>query len=675
MLSAALLGVVTTNLGVVYADANDNPTTLEKGNTLNSEQLEQARKVTQNKNTTKLVNDDNTTVVSDDTMISPEYSFFVQFIKGKTTVDTFGEGWTEGIHTAENEKDSKGISIPVDKVVKGKTGVIYHHVSAFGQDVDARFTIKDYKEAKDVNGNTASDGTIAFNTSGQVGAYQNRINEATYTVEFLKAGTNEPISLDGFYTFSDIDWTQYITLHKDMLDKATGILADSTCWLDLTENEDGSKTFAETENQGSDDYDLTAMFTVLFKDLSKFDVSFGAADTAVDVPVETNWGDWDWFGNTAVKPAKSEDPNPTKAVTDSDETNVENNHLDTMSETFTFNITQNILGELPQFYHTSFEMKDELIPELKRTSDVRIVDETGKDRTSFFTDKSKDNTVDVVATEETLKNQDFYGHTYMFSFDAKVREGMSLEKYYNKEDNKYYFPNQAETLINGEENPTNETDTDVDETPDKDPIKKIIDSEGKEVDLTQAKQGDTVEFVISNPEGVPYSAIGQKVTISDDLEDVLQLEDKTIKMEVADLGEDAEFKDVTDQGTLTTDDKTGKVSWTVDDGSLLAGKQYRLTIGGTVKEEADFSSYVDDSGNITIPNVAHQVIGETDKPTNEVNVVVEQEKPRILPPTGATTDHSNPSLLITSGMVIGAVVLGGVLYIKRKQGNSHENNH
>nr|WP_269149438.1 isopeptide-forming domain-containing fimbrial protein [Enterococcus mundtii] len=229
--------------------------------------------------------------------------------------------------------------------------------------------------------------------------------------------------------------------------------------------------------------------------------------------------------------------------------------------------------------------------------------------------------------------------------------------------------------MNGEENPTNETDTDVDETPDKDPIKKIIDSEGKEVDLTQAKQGDTVEFVISNPEGVPYSAIGQKVTISDDLEDVLQLEDKTIKMEVADLGEDAEFKDVTDQGTLTTDDKTGKVSWTVDDGSLLAGKQYRLTIGGTVKEEADFSSYVDDSGNITIPNVAHQVIGETDKPTNEVNVVVEQEKPRILPPTGATTDHSNPSLLITSGMVIGAVVLGGVLYIKRKQGNSHENNH
>ncbi|AUB54496.1 hypothetical protein EM4838_15905 (plasmid) [Enterococcus mundtii] len=675
MLSAALLGVVTTNLGVVYADANDNPTALEKGTTLNSEQLEQARKVTQNKNTTKLVDDDNTTVVSDDTMISPEYSFFVQFIKGKTTVDTFGEGWTEGIHTAENEKDSKGISIPVDKVVKGKTGVIYHHVSAFGQDVDARFTIKDYKEAKDVDGNTASDGTIAFNTVDQVGAYQNRINEATYTVEFLKAGTNEPISLDGFYTFSDIDWTQYITLHKDMLDKSTGILADSTCWLDLTENEDGSKTFAETENQGSDDYDLTAMFTVLFKDLSKFDVSFGAADTVTDLPVETDWGAWDWFGNTAVKPAKSEDPNPTKAVTDKDETNVANNHLDTMGDTFTFNITQNILGELPQFYHTSFEMKDELIPELERTSDVRIVDETGKDCTSFFTDKSKDNTVDVVATEEALKSQDFYGHTYTFSFDAKVREGMSLEKYYNKEDNKYHFPNQAETLINGEENPTNETDTDVDETPDKDPIKKIIDSEGKEVDLTQAKQGDTVEFVISNPEGVPYSAIGQKVTISDDLEDVLQLEDKTIKMEVADLGEDAEFKDVTDQGTLTTDDKTGKVSWTVDDGSLLAGKQYRLTIGGTVKEEADFSSYVDDSGNITIPNVAHQVIGETDKPTNEVNVVVEQEKPRILPPTGATTDHSNPSLLITSGMVIGAVVLGGVLYIKRKQGNSHENNH
>ncbi|EOH67491.1 TPA: isopeptide-forming domain-containing fimbrial protein [Enterococcus hirae] len=672
LIGATILGI-TANSSVILATTNSGSSagSLEKGVTLNSNQLKQARKLTQNNNTKKLVDDDNTTVVSDNTTISPEYSFFVQYIQGKTTVETFGEGWSEGIHTAENEKDSKGISIPVDEVVKGKTGVIYHHVSAFGQDVDARFTIKDYKEAKDVNGNTASDGTIAFNTSGQVGAYQNRINEATYTVEFLKAGTNEPISLDGFYTFSDIDWTQYITLHKDMLDKVTGVLADSTCWLDLTENEDGSKTFAETENQGSDDYDLTAMFTVLFKDLSKFDVTFGAADTVTDLPVETDWGAWDWFGNTAVKPAKSEDPNPTKAVTDKDETNVVNNHLDTMSDTFTFNITQNILGELPQFYHTSFEMKDELIPELERTSDVRIVDETGKDRTHFFTDKSKDNVIDVVATEEALKNQEFYGHTYTFSFDAKVREGMSLEKYYDKEDNKYHFPNQAKTIINGKEKPTNETDTDIDETPDNDPVKKIIDSEGKEVDLTQAKQGDTVEFVISNPEGVPYSAIGQKVTISDDLEDVLQLEDKTVKVEVADLGEDAEFKDVTDQGTLTTDDKTGKVSWSVD-GSLLAGKQYRLTIGGTVKENVDFSSYVDDSGNITIPNVAHQIIGETDKPTNEVNVVVEQEKPRILPPTSVKSD--NGQNMVIAGFSGGLIVLGlsSVVYLRGKK--KHEIN-
>lgn len=669
MLVGTVAGVATSNVNswATETSSSDSSSLSEGGIKLNSERLGKAKKVTNTNDSNKLINDPNTTVVTEDTLISSEYSFFVQFIKGKTTVSTFGEGWTEGMRTVENEKDPKGISIPVDKVVKGKTGVVYHHVSAFGQDVDARYTIKDYKEAKDVNGNTASDGTIAFNKSGQVGAYQNRINEATYTVEFLKAGTNEPISLDGFYTFSDIDWTQYITLHSDMLDKSTGILADPTCWLVLTENEDGSKTFAEVNNQGSNDYDIHAMFTVLFKDLSKFDVSFGAADTAVDVPVQTNWGDWDWFGNTAVKPARSDDPNPEKTVTDTDEKEVTQNQLAQMNETFTYSITQNISGQLEQFYHRSFELFDEIIPELERMSEVKVVDETGEDRSNFFKDQSDGNKVHVVATEEALNTQGFYGHTYTFSFDTNVREAMNLDKYFNQEENMYYFPNQAKTVINNKEKLTNQTQTKVGETPDDNPIKKIKDSNGKEVDISQVKQGEAVEFVISNPTGVPYSSIGKPVSIYDDLEDVFMLDDKSIKMEIADLGDQVEFTDITDKGNLLIDKEAEKATWSIEDGSILAGKQYRLTISGTVKTDVDFSSYVDDSGNIRVPNIAYQIIGDEEKTTNQVNVIVPQEKPEILPPT-AIDNGNNQSLIVTVLVcLVSALCLMGVFLVKGKK--------
>ncbi|BAO08739.1 cell wall surface anchor family protein (plasmid) [Enterococcus mundtii QU 25] len=664
MLVGTVAGVATSSVNTWATEtSSSDSSSLSESVKLNSEQLGQ---VTKTNGSNKLIDDPNTTVVTDDTVISSDYSFFVQFIKGKTTVETIGDSWSEKMKTPEGEQKDRSVSIPIKDVQKGKSGVIYRNVSAFGEEVDARFIIEDFKEGKTTDGKVPTDGQIAFNTRDQVGVYQNRIQEATFSIEFLKAGTNEPIHLDGFYTFSDIDWTQYITLHSDMLDKSTGILADPTCWLVLTENEDKSKTFAEVNNQGSDDYDIHAMFTVLFRDLSKFTVSFGSAHATDKLPVNNDW-EWSWFGNTAVKPARSDDPNPEKTVTDIDEKEVTQNQLAQMNETFTYSITQNISGQLEQFYHRSFEMIDEIIPELERISEVKVVDESGEDRSNFFKDQSEGNKVHVVATEEALNTQDFYGHTYTFSFDTNVREAMNLDKYFNQEEKMYYFPNQAKTLINNQEKLTNQTQTKVGETPDDNPIKKIKDSNGKEVDVSQVKQGEVVEFVISNPTGVPYSSIGKPVSIYDDLEDVFMLDDKSIKMEIADLGDQVEFTDITDKGNLLIDKEAEKATWSIEDGSILAGKQYRLTISGTVKTDVDFSSYVDDSGNIRVPNIAYQIIGDEEKTTNQVNVIVPQEKPEILPPTAI--DNGNNQLLVVTVLVclVSALCLMGVFLVKGKK--------
>lgn len=721
MLGATVAGVATTSAVVLAEKKTDlkteSPTKYEKA--LGKSETKSIISTLASNDFISVLDDEETTVVNDQTVISSDYDFSAGFIAGKTTVEPIGEGWKDGLQLPD-ELSSRGIHIAEKDIVKGETGVIYHHVSANGQDIDMKMTVKDF------TGYSKQDGTLAMNVEDLIGSWINRLVDVTFDVEFLKAGTNEQIPLTGYYTWSDIDWLQSITLNKDMVDKSEGILVSSDSWLQTKTLEDGSKKFAEINNEGSEDLDPWAMFTVLFRDVTDFSYTFSTNnDPNKDLPEENDWV-YAWQGNSAVKPARSEVPAPTKMVSDSDELDVTSNTLNEMKEVYHYSINQIIPGELEAFYHKSYELFDSLIPELERVSDVTIVDETGTDRSSWFDDQTEGNDIHVVAKEETMNNPEFYAHTYSFEFDAQVKAGEDLSKYLN-EDGFYHFPNEAKAVIDGEEKTTPPTDTVVEDY-DSDPQKYNVTEDGEETtEAIQGKKGDKVNYSVRNQ--APYGLAGKTFKLQDNVYKQVAVDENSIKVEVTDdnvresqtigavstdvddedlkvtlnkwivkaeeyvenedqydkvaidtlkeyletakedlakedvsdevlqrdidalinaiqllVEEEAEednnnssstdyvdvkeanWTDITDHGTLVVDPDTGQITWSLEDGSIMAGKHYRLSFSGTLREDIDYSE-LDHEGELAIvPNVVTETIGDKEKKTNEVDVLIPEEE-------------------------------------------------
>ena len=293
-------------------------------------------------------------------------------------------------------------------------------------------------------------------------------------------------------------------------------------------------------------------------------------------------------------------------MTDSDETNVEKNTLTSLGEVYNYTITHKVPDEIADFYYSNYEMQDELIPELERVSDVTVTDESGNDVTNKFEAKNEGNLVRMVAKADVLKQADFYNHEYKFNFQTKIREGANLDKYLV--DGKLQIPNQAKVIQNNQEVPTDETHTTV--TPKEPSIAKKILEGDKEVELTSVKVGDEVTFKLDVQ--VPNTKDMTSLVIQDDLEDVLEA-NKEVKVTLAD------GTDITDQGKISVDEKTEKITWTANEPNKWKEKQLYVYIKGKLKN-ADFSPYVTDTDKILIPNVAQLVINNEPSNSNKVNI-------------------------------------------------------
>jgi fimbrial isopeptide formation D2 family protein len=181
--------------------------------------------------------------------------------------------------------------------------------------------------------------------------------------------------------------------------------------------------------------------------------------------------------------------------------------------------------------------------------------------------------------------------------------------------------------------------------------KKILDKDGKEQDLAEFSKGDKVTFKITGT--FPSSSKGQPVSLSDDLEDVLTLDSNSFKVLV-------NGENWTDKGKVTIDDKSGKATWTFEDGTQIMDKNFEMVVAGVVKD-TDFKQYIDSTGNIMIPNVATLTVGDKVTTSNKVHVLIPQEKPVVLPPTGATTTHTWKWVLC--GLLVG---LGSYAFVLHK---------
>lgn len=109
---------------------------------------------------------------------------------------------------------------------------------------------------------------------------------------------------------------------------------------------------------------------------------------------------------------------PAKSVTDKDESNASSNTIE-YNETFTYKVTHEVPSELATSMMTSYVMTDAVDSKLSIVS-KRVLDNTGNDVTSSFTDKTSGNNIRYEATATALKTAAFYGKTYTFEIKVKV---------------------------------------------------------------------------------------------------------------------------------------------------------------------------------------------------------------------------------------------------------------
>lgn len=609
-----------------------------------------------NASSNSIINAPNASVVTPDDEAGSKYSFIAKFIKGVTTVETGGGGWTNNVYVnIPPQKWDGKIGLDVTKTKKGQSWIRYNNVGTAddGTPIDLKITIQDWEQYKNAQ-NMVSNNIVAFNNVSAIATYQGGFSWVKQTWTYLEHGTDKEKPVSGYYSWIDVDNLQGMTIGKETykaIDKLYVPTKDTI--IKYKEEADGGKTFYDSDDIPLDDGDNRGDFTFLYSNRSRFDFTysedFATREKNLGYPLPPkNNNQYSYFGYSAKKPVRTAPMIPTKTVTDSDETNVDKNTLEGLGEVYSYTITHKVPDEMKEFYYSNYEMQDELVPELERVSDVKVTDEAGKDVTNKFEAKHEGNLVRMVAKADVLKTADFYNHEYKFNFQTKIREGVSLDKYLV--DGKLQIPNKAKIIQNNKEVPTDETTTTV--TP-KDPsiAKKILEGD-KEVDLTSAKVGDEVTFKLDVQ--VPNTKDMTSLVIQDDLEDVLEA-NKEVKVTLSD------GTDITDQGKISVDEKTQKVSWAANEPNKLKEKQLFVYIKGKLKD-ADFSQYVDDKGNIMIPNVAQLVINDEPTDSNKVNVTTPQEKPKVLPNTNM--DFGTSAGVAT---VIAISLIGVVVAVKRQK--------
>lgn len=117
-----------------------------------------------------------------------------------------------------------------------------------------------------------------------------------------------------------------------------------------------------------------------------------------------------------------------KAVYQTDEEE-ETSTLAEPSETFTYEISQFVPLQRPDYYYTSFTMEDVLPSGLEPVQGTyRVRNFAGTDKTSLFDCSFSDGTVTFSAADSAVSSKDFYNTEYIFSFDVKLTEDMQEKR-------------------------------------------------------------------------------------------------------------------------------------------------------------------------------------------------------------------------------------------------------
>ena len=113
---------------------------------------------------------------------------------------------------------------------------------------------------------------------------------------------------------------------------------------------------------------------------------------------------------------------------------------------FKYSIKQTVLAYDENNYYDSFEFRDKFENVLDINKNIVIKNEAGIAVTSWFDVSVNDNVVTAILKKEN-NNSNFYGHTYTFEVNAKVKENADLQPY--KAGSQYIIPNEASFIYDG----------------------------------------------------------------------------------------------------------------------------------------------------------------------------------------------------------------------------------
>lgn len=415
---------------------------------------------------------------------------------------------TEG----QDEYDGLDLSLSSKDAVKGEVGALYTNVGYIdGKPVDLAITVTDWIKNIDLNGSTSPVDDIPQITFDNDNiAWYSRAADINVLFNYYYHGTSTPANSAGFMTFTDIDYRQgtlfssnttnnikkYYVPNADSIvsgqkvgDKAAlyesqGLGAgwfhaddpeaststqkpaeDATVTMLMDEMNNMGFTWT-TSGAGKDaNHNFATAAEISKLNQLSFTKNTNPTDYTNISDIKTtvvyptgNYERSGAFTYSGEKPLQTATVPPTKTVSDNDEKLTDKDTLDKLSEPIIYHVQQTIPMEVEDFYYGSATMTD-TIPDLLKIDSVKITDENGKDRTSFFTNQSSGNVLKYTATASAIKSADFYEHTYDWQITTHIDLTKDLTKYV--ENGIISFDNNATFNIDDDSKTSNTVNTKV----------------------------------------------------------------------------------------------------------------------------------------------------------------------------------------------------------------------
>lgn len=337
------------------------------------------------------------------------------------------------------------------------------------------------------------------------------------------------------------------------------------------------------------------------------------------------------FGGKAITKDKPLDPK--KFVSDKDEgTNVPSeiggiksvthDMLENRYEQYHYQIVHSVPDVRDRFKYSEYRITDNLDNILNiDTGSIRVYNRENQDVTHMFTvTLSSGNNLSVIAKGDTLALDDFYRETYKISFDARVKPGKSLKNHADpKHKNQAVIDNQSKVITDNGSADSNIVTTNIPFTKEKDEKFVSNDGLGNTKSLVDVDFGKKYTYRVEAtvPDNVDIDSLAIKDTIEPDVQNI-----KGVKVyDYDDKDAAGNAKEITDQGKLEIDNKTGKISWTANDPANWHGKHLKMFIDTTLINTPKLLDYLNkDTSMIEIPNEAHFLFNKEDIPSNITHV-------------------------------------------------------